>query len=189
LVKIYGDSLVIVSYNYTFDTIGDSRRSFYQVLQSDDPIVIFDGTDAVVPGPNTNAYVTTFITHINVAKSALPSFNLRLNASASSNTGSMQISILPTDTLSHPLCQAMVEICEDSVSGISKDFNYVVRQIYSFPINITFPDSLDTTITFSHSIPVAKMNGVLFVQDMSTKKILQATKAKFTQHLFLRSDE
>jgi hypothetical protein len=162
------------------DTIGEPRRAFYQILQQDDPTVIFDGTDQVFE-PNPNAYITTYTTHINAAKSTAPSFNLNLNAVASANTGNLQISVLPADTFLHPSCRAFVEICQDSVSGFSKDFNYVARQIYSFPLNIVYPDSLDTIINFTHSMPVDKMTGVLFVQDINTKKVLQATKSKFTE--------
>jgi N-methylhydantoinase B/oxoprolinase/acetone carboxylase alpha subunit len=180
LAQIYGDSLVIVSYNYSMDTIGDQRRVFYQILTQDDPTVIFDGTDPVFE-PNPNAYITTYTTHINAAKSITPSFNLNINAVASANTGNLQISILPADTFLHPSCQAFVEICQDSVSGFSKDFNYVARQIYSFPVNIVYPDSLDTTIVFTHSMPIDKMNGVLFIQDINTKKVLQAIKTKFAE--------
>jgi hypothetical protein len=162
------------------DTIGDQRRTFYQILTQDDPMVIFDGTDPVFE-PNPSAYITTYTAHISAAKSIAPSFNLNLSAVASVNTGSLQISILPADTFLHLSCRAFVEICQDSVLGVSKDFNYVARQIYSFPVNIVYPDSLDTTIVFTHSIPIEKMNGVLFIQDINTRKVLQAIKAKFTE--------
>jgi hypothetical protein len=169
-----------VSYNYSLDTIGEQRRVFYQILTQDDPTVIFDGTDPVFE-PNPSAYITTYTAHISAAKSIAPSFNLNLNAVASVNTGSLQISILPADTFLHPSCRAFVEICQDSVSGVSKDFNYVARQIYSFPVNIIYPDSLDTIVNFTHSMPIDKMRGVLFIQDINTKKVLQATKTKFTE--------
>jgi hypothetical protein len=90
----------------------------------------------------------------------------------------VQIKITPADTLAHAFCQAFVAICQDSLPG---NFNYVLRQLYSFPVNLVYPDSLDTTIVFTHSIPINKMNSVLFMQDMNTKKVLQATKTKFTE--------
>jgi hypothetical protein len=180
LSGLYGDSLVIVSYNYSVDTIGDQRRVFYQILPQDDPTVIYDGTDHVFES-DPNLYITTYISHISVAQSNTPSFNLSLNAMASTNTGNLQIRIYPADTMLHPSCQAFVAICQDGIRGFSKDFNYVARQIYSFPVSVVYPDSLDTTIIFTHSIPVDKMNSVLFVQDMNTKKVMQAIKAKFME--------
>jgi hypothetical protein len=44
----------------------------------------------------------------------------------------------------------------------------------SFEVNLVYPDSLDTTIVFTPAIPISRRRAVLFVQDMDTKKILNA---------------
>lgn len=178
--RFYGDSLVIISYNHDFDIpTNESRRQFYTVSLPDEPIVCFDGTDRVFE-PNPAAYYTTFNQHIQAAKSVVPSYNLKLSGNATVSNGQLQIKILPADTLQRDSVAAFVAICEDGVRGnLGGSFNYVIRQFYAFPANISYPDSIDTTVTFSHSIPINLMSGVLFVQDLNSKKVLQATKTEF----------
>lgn len=172
--------MVIISYNHSFDIPeNEIRRQLYTVALPDEPIIYFDGTDRVFE-PNPFAYDSTFNQHIQVAKSVTPVYNLNLDGSATSNTGNLHIKITPADTLHRDSVNAFVAVCEDSVAGdLGGLFNYVVRQLYTFPVILTYPDSLDTIINFTHSIPVDKMTGVLFVQDMNTKKVLQAIKSKF----------
>jgi len=142
------------------------------------PTVVFDGTDIVFE-PNPDVFDSVFNQHIVVARSFVPSFNLNLTGSATASSGNLHIKINPADTLYHNSVFAYVAICEDSIAGMMRAFNYVVRKLYSFPVNLFFPDSLDTIINFTHSIPVNKMSGALFIQDMNTKKILQAIKTRF----------
>ena len=154
------------------------ERVLYYIAQPY-PTVVFDGTDKVFE-PNINAFDTVYNQHIQAAKSIAPIYNLTLNGSVTSNTGTLHINISPADTLQHDSVYAFVAVCEDSAAGdMGGIFNYVIRNFYSFPINLIFPDELDTTITFSHSIPVDKMRGVLFVQDVHNKKVLQAIKKHF----------
>jgi hypothetical protein len=154
------------------------ERVLYYIAQPF-PTLVFDGTDKVFE-PNSNAYDTVFNQHIQIAKSAAPVYNLTLNASATSSNGTLNINISPADTLYHDSVYAFVAVCEDSANGdLGGIFNYVIRNFYTFPVNLIFPDELDTTITFSHSIPVDKMRGVLFVQDVHSKKVLQAIKKQF----------
>ncbi|MCX8014966.1 MAG: hypothetical protein N2748_03005, partial [candidate division WOR-3 bacterium] len=130
--------------------------------------------------PNPNAFDSVYSQHIQIAKSVVPNYNLKLSGTASIGTGELQIKISPADTLRHDSVYAFVVVCEDSIRGSLGDyFNYVIRQFYSFPINIFYPDSFDTTFTFSHSIPINKMRGVLFIQNLASKKVLQAIKTNF----------
>ncbi|MEO0092576.1 MAG: hypothetical protein ABIK61_07695 [candidate division WOR-3 bacterium] len=180
--------MVVISYNHSFtpieiDTI---RKAFYSIPLPPiipDASVCFDGAGPYVvdsPGfPPESTYYQVYAQHIISAKSQPPAYNLSLNGSATSNTGNLNLKILPADTLIRSSVFAFVAICEDSVSGMTKDFNYVIRKLFSFPVNLVYPDSLDTVITFQHSLPQNKMTGVLFLQDMNTKKVLQAIKTKF----------
>lgn len=172
---------MIISYNHSFSPVLpeiEERKQYYGVQLY--PTVVFDGSDVVFE-PNPNAYDTTFNQHIQAAKSVTPIYNLHLNAFATSTTGTLEIAIVSADTLHHDSVFAFVTVCEDSITGLVGTFNYVIRQFYTFPINLFYPDSLDTTITFSHSMPVNKMRGVLFMQDMHSKKVLQAIKSMFTE--------
>ena len=153
------------------------RKQYYDIPIY--PMLVFDGTDVLFE-PNLNAYDSVFNQHIQVAKSFAPIFNLSLEGNATPSSGNLHIKITPADTLHHDSVFAFVTVCEDSVLGdMGGRFNFVIRQFYTFPIDFVYPEELDTTITFSHSIPIDKMRGVLFVQDVHTKKVLQAIKSKF----------
>ncbi len=111
-----------------------------------------------------------------------PYFNLYINnATASPTTGSINLRIVTADTIPDDEIVAFVSILEDSLPGWYGTFYHVCRSLLQFPINLTYPDSLDTTITFSHNILVDKMNTVVFVQDMDTKEVMQAIIEKFEE--------
>jgi hypothetical protein len=171
---------VIVSYNISYSPVElDTVRSRYYQIHAT-PTLVFDGSDKVFES-NASAYESTFTNHIRAARSVAPIFNLNLSAQANATTGNLHIKIVAADTVPDDTILAFVAVCQDSVHGFMRDFHYVCQKLFSFPVYLSYTDSLDTVINFSHSLPVAKMNGVLFVQDMNTKKVLQATKAKFTE--------
>ncbi|MCX7785321.1 MAG: hypothetical protein N2201_03725 [candidate division WOR-3 bacterium] len=180
--------MVIVSYNYTFTSpaIDTLRKAFYSIPLPPiipEATICFDGTDKVIvdsPGfPPESTYYQVYTQHIIAAKSNPPAYNLYLAGSATTNSGMLNIKITPADTLTHSPVNAFIAICEDSVVGMTKDFNYVVRKLFNFPLYLVYPDSLDTIITFQHTLPPNKMTGVLFLQNMNTKKVLQAVKTRF----------
>jgi hypothetical protein len=168
---------VIISYNHAFDIPeSEARRQLYDMPVY--PTVVFDGTDKqFISDPSL--YDSLFNQSIQVAKSAAPLYNLELNGMATPSTGSLSIKIWPADTLHYDSVYAFVAICEDSLRGIVRDFNYVARQLYSFPVDLFFPDSIDTMITFSHTTSPDKMRAVLFIQKLDTKNVLQAIGKKF----------
>ncbi len=156
------------------------RREFY-----DNPLLpttVFDGTDHVfVESPPFNEI---YEEHIRIAQSKAPYFNLTVEASASNSTGSVRVKIVAADTIPEDEMNAFVAILEDSLPGASNhSYTYyrVCRQLFQFPVNLIYPDSLDTTITFSHSIGVDRMRTVVFVQDMDTKEIMQSKGEKFLE--------
>lgn len=171
---------MIISYNHSILPVLpqiEERKEYYGIPIY--PTLNFDGTDVVFE-PNANAYDTTFNQHIQTARSAIPVYNLELNGTATASSGNLHVKIAPADTFQYDSVYAFVAVCQDSVRGdLGGWFNYVIRQFYQFPISLMFPDSLDTTLTFTHSIPVDKMRGVLFVQNLQTKKVLQAIKTEF----------
>jgi hypothetical protein len=142
--------------------------------------VIFDGTDRVFES-NPDMYFTVFNQHIIAAKADTPLFNLTFSASSTADSTYLQIKIVATDTIPNDLIHAFIAITEDSIHGMSKHFNYVCEQMESFEVNLVYPDSLDTTIVFTPAIPISRRRAVLFVQDMDTKKILNAATTKIEE--------
>jgi hypothetical protein len=102
-------------------------------------------------------------------------------ATATASAGDIQITIITTDTIPAGQMLAFAAICQDSIRGNVKDFNYVCEELYRFPIELSFPDTLDTAITFSHAIPVDKMRAVVFVQNMDTKEIMHSATTQFEE--------
>ncbi len=145
------------------------------------PTVVFDGTDEVFE-PNPDAYLTTYDAHIQAAKADTPQYNLELNATASPTDGNLELKIVTADTIPTATIVANIAICQDSIHGfILPFFDYVCQQIYSFPLDLVYPDSLDTNIVFSHSIPVDQMTAVIFIQNMDTKKIMHSITKDFEE--------
>lgn len=144
------------------------------------PTVIFDGTDEVFE-PDPNAFLTTFDAHITAAKADTPQYNLELNAVATPTTGDIQVKIVTAGAIPTGQMRAYIAVCQDSVRGFVKDFNYVIQQFYTFPVDLVYPDSLDTAITFNHALPVEKMRAVVFVQNMDTKKVMHSATKQFEE--------
>lgn len=183
---MYGDSLAIISYNHTYSNpvVSSERSSFY-----DGPVwptAIFDGTDEVFE-QNTSAFITTYNAHIYAAKADTPIYYFELTAAATELTGEVQITFATIDTMPEGQMFAFVAICQDSVRGNVKDFNYVCEELYSFPLDlVAVPDTVDTayfdtTITFNHMMPIDKMRAVVFVQNMDTKKIMHSATKHFEE--------
>ncbi len=172
--------MAIISYNHTQGNVAaiDPRLNFYG--RPIYPTVIFDGTDEVFE-PNSNVYFTTYNDHIIAAKSITPEFNLDLTATATQNAGNIEIQIVTADTITGGDMIAYAVICEDSLPGMLGPFNYVCQQLYTFPVDLVYPDSLDTNIVFNHALQVDQMTAVVFVQDTTSKKVVQAITKRFQE--------
>ncbi|MBE0432544.1 hypothetical protein IBX73_03650 [candidate division WOR-3 bacterium] len=131
--------------------------------------------------PDPSAFFATYNAHITAAKADTPRYNLELAATATTTAGDVQIRVVTTDTIPAGQMLAYVAICQDSVRGFLKDFNYVIQQFYSFPIDLAYPDTLDTAITFNHALPVDKMRAVFFIQNMNTKKVMHSATMQFEE--------
>ena len=155
------------------------RHQFYEEPLI--PTVIFDGTDAVFePDPSPDIYEQ----HIRAAQSVTPYFNLSMDLTASQTTGSINLKIVTADTIPDDEIIGFITILEDSLRGEIPPFytfDRICRDMFQFPVDLVYPDSLDTTITFSHSIPTNTMRAVLFIQDLDTKEVMQAIIQKFEE--------
>lgn len=172
-----------MSYNHSLCPISivDERSTLYGIGVQDYPTVVFDGTDEVFE-PNPDAYLTTFDNHIQAAKTDTPQYNLELTATATPNAGNLELKIVTAGSIPTANILAYIAICQDSVHGfIFPFFNYVCQQMYNFPLDLVYPDSLDTTIVFSHALPIDQMTAVIFIQNMDTQKIMHAITKHFEE--------
>ena len=175
--------MAIVSYNHSFcpATIRDERSDLYGIDVINYPTTVFDGTDEVFE-PNLDSLLSSYDQHIQAAKTDTPQYNLELAAMATQSAGNLELNIVTTGTIPEATILAYVAICQDSVHGVFLPFfNYVCQQLYSFPLDLVHPDTLDTMITFSHSIPVEHMTAIVFIQNMDTKKIMHAITSRFEE--------
>lgn len=173
----------MISYHVgqTYASPAAEEREQYYATGEFPPFVIFDGT-TVVWEASPSAYYGRYAQADTVARSATSLFNIYiLDATASATTGSIDLRIVPTDSLPDDELMVCAAVLEDTLAGAYTTFMHVCRELYAFPWQLAYPDSLDTTITFSHNIPVGRMNTVVFVQDMDTREILQATQRGFQE--------
>lgn len=166
----------------TFESsFAKERWAFYDTVDVIIPSVVFDGSDVVYEEDRTK-YDSVFTAYIEVARTVTPYFNLYINsASASQTVGSIDLRIVTADTLPEDEIVAFVVITEDSLSGVFEPFCHVCRFGLQFPVTLTYPDTLDTTITFSHNIPPEKLKTVIFIQDMDTKEVMQSIISDFEE--------
>lgn len=157
------------------------ERKEYYATGLIEPFVVFDGTNSVFE-PNYQAYVTRYTQAYEVARAAAPLFNLEIvNASASETAGSIELRVITADTIPGDEIMLFASILEDSLPGAYTTFTNVCRDLMGFHVGMVYPDTLDTTITFAHAIPVHLMTTVVFVQDIDTKEVLGATRSTFSE--------
>lgn len=179
----FGDSLAVISYHqnglYVCEA-SEARYAFYDSLI--EPHAIFDGTDPVfVTSP---PYAPIYEDHVRLAMGVTPLFNLTVLPSADSTTGTVYVRIVAADTLPEASFTAFLAITEDSLPSQvfpNGAFDRVLRYLYQMPVELAYPDSTDTTIVFSHAMPVAHMRAVLFVQDLNSRTVCQAATAHFEE--------
>jgi len=179
----YEDTLVVISYhpyNTYQNPVAVAREAFYNTGLPP-PYVIFDGT-IVAWEQNPADYDSVFRHAIEVARTVIPYFNLYINnATASPSTGNLGFTIITADTIPEGEIIAYVAILQDSLPGSYITFQKVCQELYAFPLELTFPDTLDTALTFAHTIPVDKMSAVIFVQDTLSKEVMQSIGSSFQE--------
>ena len=179
----YGDTLVVISYHpyNTYQTpAAVAREAFYNTGLTV-PYVVFDGTNPVWEQNPTN-YDSVFRQAIEVARTVTPYFNLYINsATASPSTGNLDFSIITADTIPDGEIIAYVAILQDSLPGSYTAFYKVCQELYAMPLELTYPDTLDTVITFPHAVPVEKLSAVIFIQDTLSKEVMQSISSTFQE--------
>lgn len=176
---MYGDSLATLTYLTFGDTLcppeAHARMEWYGSPQT--PCLIVDGTDRVRE-ENPDAYYTTFGGHIDLARAQPPRLRIGLEDSVRADTIRVRLVFEATDTISIQGASFFVAVFEDSLraeDGLY--YNQVVRQILpdqnGFPL-VLKSGALDTTVTFVNRWPGAKLGIASFIQDMTSKEILQA---------------
>jgi hypothetical protein len=129
-----------------------------------------------------NKYDSLYRAYIEVARSTPPYFYFYLsNADVTSTTGSFDLRIIVADTLPDAEITGFISVMEDSLGGAYTTFVNVCRSLYEFPVELAYPDTFDTTITFSHSIHPDKIKAAVFFQNMNTKEIMQSIMEKFEE--------
>lgn len=154
------------------------RDSLYQSPLP--PTAFFDGTDEVFE-QDPSLYFESYDAHITAAKADTPSYNLEVTATATASAGDMQIQIITADTIPSGQILAYAAVCQDSAVWFDIYSNYIIKEMFVFPLDLVYPDTLDTVITFSHTLPVDKMRAVVFVQNMDTKKIMHSATKQFEE--------
>jgi hypothetical protein len=125
------------------------------------------------------------VNSINAARASTPSLNLTLDAQGTISQGTVKLKIVNVDSLLDlDSVYALIAVCQDSVVGMLKNFNYVCRYIYYFPFSVSFADSIDTTITFTNAYPVEYLHAVAFIQNLKSSsaqhlKVYQAVTVPF----------
>jgi hypothetical protein len=178
-----GDTLAVICYHVELkyvSTAAEERHLFYD--RPIIPTVVFDGMTQVFLEfpPFTEVYRQV----VDVARGAPPYFKLLIgDASASQTAGSFNLRIVTADTIpySDDGIVTFITILEDGLPGFYGTLNHVCRDQFHFPVDLSYPDTLDTTIVFQHSIPVSKMKTVVFVQNLDTKEIMQAIISPFLE--------
>ncbi|UCC11287.1 MAG: hypothetical protein JSW02_07995 [candidate division WOR-3 bacterium] len=178
-----GDSLVVISYHVgqTYQSTAAVEREEYYGTGLLPPYVILDGA-IIVWEASPNAYYARYAQADSVARTVQSLFNIYiLDATASATTGSIELRLVPSDTLPDDELAVFAAILEDTLIGAYDTFMHVCRELYTFPWQLSYPDSLDTTITFSHNMPVNRMKTVVFVQNIDTREIFQTTRSYFQE--------
>lgn len=185
----FPDSLVVIAYHRRTagDTLSpdysETRRLLYY-SDGGEPATTFDGGEVVwTPGPEYN--YPTFHAKTVAARNVLPGAQLGVTATAGDSDGTVTVratgvSATPTDTL-----RLFVVLVEDSVhaylpGAYDSLFRHVMRQMLpgvdGEPVNLAVGDTVvkeyDFRVQPFWSRPM--LGVVAFVQDMRTRKVLQA---------------
>ena len=197
LLRDYGDSLAYFTYrsDTVFDTLATpaalARANWYGHQQGFEPIVYFDGGDAVAG----ETLYDEFSNRIEGARSKeslleMPVDSLTADI-ATGGAASIGVHIRPTDPQVDEMGSLMLVavLFEDSVAheAVGGDTAYVpiAREVaggpWGVPVVFEFPTPLDATFNIELGSWREDYLGIaVFVQDTATKEVLQAvTRRRF----------
>lgn len=191
LSKEFGDSLAIIAYHRRMlgDTLSPSyvavRESLYSIQTS--PIVVFDGLYKVqTENPDDNYPV--FKNHIINRRTELTPLKMDCETSVSSSLVNVKIHIVTVDSIRGTYHLFLI-LTEDSVyfkqaGAPDSIFFFVMRKMVpnenGIEINLNHPDSIVQELDFALNPAWQddRLGIVAFVQDTTTKEILQAKVKK-----------
>ena len=187
LVENFPNSVAIIENHggddYQIDA-SSSRNSYYSANSF--PTAIFNGQDRIVGGDHNNSLYSSYLPKYNSAISDLTSFNLSIDVTPlSDNEFNVTLTVDKVDSYSGTNLVAQLAITEShieedwqgqtelnfvnrgmfpSASGISLDFSSGSQQVINYTINV------------EDEWQVENCELVAFVQDNSSKEILQGAK-------------
>jgi hypothetical protein len=174
---------VVISYHVHLtyqNQAAQDREAFYSTGLTT-PYIIFDGAQ-VVWEMNPSNYDSMFRQAVEIARTTEPYFNLAINnAIASQSNASLDLMIVAADTIPDDELICCIAILQDSLPGAYTTFYRICQEFYEFPLELSYPDTLDTTFSFSHNIPLDKMRVVLFVKNLANNEIMQGTMSFFQE--------
>ncbi len=181
LVK-YQDTMVVVFYhiNGTYSNEYSTQREMYYSTGLSTPYVIFDGVN-VVWEPNPGLYHEVYERQFLAARDTLPYFTLEVEGNASSVGSTMNIRAIALQNIHPGDIQIFAAILEDSLLSNYGYHNRVCRFIIEIAkkTGITYPDTINTHVSFKHNISLDKMSAAVFIQNTSTKQIMQSAIVRF----------
>lgn len=194
LKKEYPDSLIVIAYHRRVlgDTLSpqyvENRKAFYYT-SGGEPAVLFDGTGPVWTTDPPQNY-QTYKTHIINRRNQKSPLKIKLEP----QTGIIKATIIATDVINATNLRLFFIICEDSIrfslsGAYDSVFNHVMRAIIpnenGIACALTLGDSLNQEVSFT-LMPGwnrTQLKVISFVQDMTTKEILQSAVKKLEQNV------
>lgn len=193
LAKEFKDSIAIIAYHRRIggDTLSpdlvERRRSFYYEAEGE-PAVLFDGTGPVWTTDPSEDYATykNYLIGRRGKKSAL---RMALTTQLRADTVIAQTTIAAIDSITANDLRLLIVLYEDSVRfhliGASDSiFNRVMRLMIpdenGIACTLNFGDSLNKEVRFNlnQTLKQNQLGLVAFVQDFTTKEVLQAILRK-----------
>ncbi len=188
LAEEFADSLVVIAYHRRVagDTlcpeyVETRRRLYYD--SGGEPATVFDGGDVIrTSGPEHN--YETFRNYILAARSVTPKAQLSLEATLATGTGTVRVRATGVDSTPVESLRLFIVVQEDSVrtcpSGATDSvFNGVMRQMLPDENGTRVSLLKGDTLVVEETFPIKEfwnrsmLGAVAFVQDMTTRKILQ----------------
>lgn len=189
----FPDNLIIIAYHRRFadDTLSpeyvETRRQFYY-QSGGEPATVFDGGEVVrTPGPEYN--YETFRNHILGAKSVLPGAELKIGCVVDSNNILVRVQVSGVDATPAETLSLFLVLTEDSLQATlpgaaDSVFNNVMRamlpDVRGQPVWVARGDTVgfENRVSIGDNWRLERLRAVAFVQQMSTKKVLQSAVAR-----------
>lgn len=193
LVREFRDSVVVVAYHRRIagDTLSpacvEARRAFYYETGGE-PATVFDGGEVVrTPGPEHN--YETFRNYILAARSVAPRVRLELAATLDSTGGTIVVSASGADATPVESLRLFIAITEDSLPATQAG---ATDTVFSSVMRAMLPDNGGRAIRLSRADTVrveerfrpaeywhkSRLAATAWIQEMETKRVLQATGSR-----------